>query len=365
MVDKNALLYPVITDRAGLDEYVQDLADLLPAIERGIAQLRRTPQDREVISDIFRALHNLKGDATICQIELGVLLMHPVESLFTQMRAGEIVFSDVIAEVVLLTMDRLEMALDALDNGRPLTNLRLPELVNGLETMAQVRGVMLETTALQLIENVTGFRPTAIGRSTDSASTAHANGHTAKDLDFFMGLARLLDARSPLFNGRTDRLLRLALDTNAMAGKSVDPLQLEAAVWMHDIGMMFLPESAWLKSGKLSGEELKLLHEHPTHAAGLLERMPGWTEAARMVREHHEMPDGGGYPAGLKADQICDGAKIIAIVDAFESITTRHAERSESRSTLRAIAEINASDKQFDPEWIAHFNAVLRKKLET
>jgi two-component system response regulator RpfG len=77
------------------------------------------------------------------------------------------------------------------------------------------------------------------------------------------------------------------------------------------------------------------------------------------------MPDGHGYPAGLKGSQICDGAKIIAIVDAFESIITRHAQRGQGRSFLRAIAEINASDNQFDPVWIEHFNTVARKRLET
>lgn len=367
MVDKDALLYPTVTDRAGLDDYLQDLADLLPVIERGVARLKRAPGDREIISEIFRALHNLKGDASICQVELGVLLTHPVETLFARMRAGEVTFSDVLAEVVLLTMDRLEMALDALAEGRPVAHLRLPILVDGLDALAQAHGLMLETTALQLIEDVTGFRPAAIGRTFKTGSTVRtgrAAEHAASDLHFFMALANRLDGRSPLFKGRTGRLLRLAIDTNATAGKPVNEVQLEAAICMHDIGMMFMPESAWLKSGKLNPDEIKLLHDHPGHAAGLLARMHGWEEAARMVREHHEMPDGGGYPAGLKGDQICDGAKIIAIVDAFESITTKHAERGQGRSVLRAIAEINASDKQFDPIWIAHFNQVVRKRLE-
>ncbi len=366
MVDRSALLHPTITDRAGLDDYLQDLADLLPAIERGVARLKRAPQDREIISEIFRALHNLKGDASICQVDLGVLLTHPVETLFARMRTGEITFSDVTAEVVLLTMDRLEMALDALAEGRPLAHLRLPTLVDGLDAMAQANGLMLETTALQLIEDVTGFRPTAIGKTfkVGAAGATKADDTTAADLRLFMQLALQLDTRSPAFKGRSGRLLRLAQETNQVAGNPVNPLQLEAAIYMHDLGMMFLPESAWLKQGKLNTEELKLLHMHPTQAADLVMRMPGWHEAARMIREHHEMPDGGGYPAGLKHPDICDGAKIIAIVDAFESITTKHAQRGQGRSMLRAIAEINASDRQFDPVWIAHFNSVVRKRLE-
>lgn len=368
MLDRSELLYPTVTDRDGLEEYLQNLADLLPAIERGVARLKRAPQDKEVISDIFRALHNLKGDASICRVELGILLVHPVETLFSRMRAGEITFSEVLAEVVLLAMDRLEMALDALAEDRTIAHLRLPVLVNGLEALARTQGLMLETAALQLIEDVTGFRPAAIGRTFKAGATSSAGRsaeHAASDLHFFMELSSLLDARSPLFKGRTGRLLRLAQETNAAAGKPVDPLQLEAAIHMHDIGMMFMPEASWLKPGKLNADELRQLHAHPGHAAGLLARMHGWEGAARMVREHHEMPDGKGYPAGLKGEQICEGARIIAIVDAFESITTKHAQRGQGRSVLRAIAEINASDKQFDPVWIRHFNSVVRKRLES
>ena len=83
-----------------------------------------------------------------------------------------------------------------------------------------------------------------------------------------------------------------------------------------------------------------------------------------MVAQHHEMPDGGGYPAGLRDEAIHAGAKIIAIVDAFEAVMHKHSDRGHSRSLLRAIAEINACDNQFAPEWIGHFNGVVRKMVE-
>jgi HD-GYP domain-containing protein (c-di-GMP phosphodiesterase class II) len=136
-------------------------------------------------------------------------------------------------------------------------------------------------------------------------------------------------------------------------------------VYLHDVGMMFAPESVWLKVGKLTAADKQLLHEHPGHAAGLLERMPGWAAAAEMVAQHHEMPDGGGYPAGLKTDAICAGAKILAIVDAFEAVTLKHSHRGQTRSLVRAIAEVNACDNQFAAEWIGPFNSVIRKMVET
>ena len=83
-----------------------------------------------------------------------------------------------------------------------------------------------------------------------------------------------------------------------------------------------------------------------------------------MIAQHHEMPDGQGYPNRLRADEICDGAKILAIVDAFESIMLKHSERGKTRSIMRAIAEINACNNQFAPEWIEAFNRVIRQTVD-
>ena len=83
-----------------------------------------------------------------------------------------------------------------------------------------------------------------------------------------------------------------------------------------------------------------------------------------MVAQHHEMPCGEGYPSGLTSPAICAGAKILAIVDAFEAVMLKHIHRGRNRSVLRAIAEINACDTQFAPEWIEPFNRVIRRTVE-
>jgi HD-GYP domain-containing protein (c-di-GMP phosphodiesterase class II) len=106
------------------------------------------------------------------------------------------------------------------------------------------------------------------------------------------------------------------------------------------------------------------MHGHPSIAAALLQRIPGWNDAAEMIAQHHEMPDGGGYPLGLKGESICAGAEVLAIVDAFEAVTLKHSHRGQTRSLVRAIAEINACDNQFATDWIHHFNAVIRRTLE-
>lgn len=371
MADLIALLHPRVTDREGLQEFIEDLEDQMPGIERDIAALRKDPTDRLLIARLFRSLHTIKGDAAICKVDVGVMICHPMESLLSRCRDGEIAFSGLLPEVILLALDRLELTTEALASGRSLEHLGLPELVGGLEGMADASAADLANRAARTIEAVTGFKPLQSGdilpNSTVAAATPRAESSetdSAADLRFFRALALQFESRSPLFKGRTERILRLAQETNLAAGTPADPAQLEAAVCLHDIGMMFAPESVWLKVGKLTDDDKRQLQEHPSHAAGLLQRMPDWTAAAAMVRQHHEMPDGRGYPDGLTGDAICPGAKILAIVDAFEAVTLKHSHRGQTRSLVRAIAEINACDNQFAAEWIGPFNSVIRKMVE-
>jgi chemotaxis protein histidine kinase CheA len=366
MADLIALLQPRITDRESLQEFIEDLQDQVPGIERDIAALRKEPTDRALIARLFRSLHTIKGDAAICKVDVGVMICHPIESLLARCREGEIAFTNLIAEATLLALDRLELTVEALSTGRTVEHLKLPELVGGMEGMASAPTDELAARAARTIEAVTGFRPLHTGNEPTPAAAPPqaASADLANDLRFFRELALQFESRSPLFKGRTDRILRLALDTNIAAGSPVDPTQLEAAVYLHDVGMMFAPESVWLKVGKLTDEDKRQLQEHPGHAAGLLRRMAGWAAAADMVAQHHEMPDGGGYPAKLKAEAICPGAKILAIVDAFEAVTLKHSNRGQTRSLVRAIAEINACDNQFATEWIAPFNSVIRRMVE-
>lgn len=366
-MDLRAIIAPVIQDRELLEEFADALTDRAPEVERDVARLKKNPGDREIIADLFRAIHNIKGDAALCKLDLAVAVAHPIETLMARFRSGEIPFSDLLAEMILLAVDRLELATDALLHGKSLDHLKLLPMVQGLDVLADAKPDEIDARCAKLIEEVTGFQP-VIGNISSRAPRVSAPSPEQKnakaDLQFFRSLAMQLESRSPLFKGRTMRILRLALETNKAGGALVDPVQLEAAVYLHDVGMMFLPESVWLKVGHMTAEERAVLQNHPGFATGLLQRMPGWEEAARIIAQHHEMPDGGGYPNQAKGDAICAGAKILSIVDAFEAVMLKHIHRGKNRSVLRAIAEINACNNQFATEWIAPFNTVIRKTIE-
>lgn len=366
MTDIQTLTHPIISDLEALHEFADALVDRAHEIESGMEKLSREPENRKIIADIFRSLHNIKGDAALCSVPMAVLIAHPLESLVTRLRSGEVTYSKILSEVILLALDRLELAVESLMAGRSVAQLNLVVLVECLEKMSQAAKKDIELSAEQLIKTVTGFQPQANPRTSINSASIESKfkDNLSNDMQFFRTLALQYETRSPLFAGRTERIHQLALDTNKMAGSPVEIVQLEAALYLHDIGMMFLPESVWLKVGKMSKEDRIILHAHPEFSAGLLDRMKGWESAAEMVRQHHESWDGEGYPAGLSGTTICTGAKIIAIVDAFEAVMLKHSARNHNSSILRAIAEVNACDKQFAPELIDPFNSVIRAMLE-
>jgi len=257
-----------VADRELLIEFRDALNDQVTTLERQVANLRRDPDDRESVTTLFRALHTIKGDASICRFELGVRITHPIEGLLARLREGTLVFSPLLAEAILLAIDRLELAVEALLAGRTLDSLRFQQLIDGLDRLSAGDSSEVDAGSIALIEAVTGFRP--VGAAAKLTPKSAARGHdNASDLHFFQRLALQLETYSPLFKGRSGRLLRLALDTNARAGKPVDPAQLEAAVYLHDVGMMFLPESIWLKVGALTDAERRAI----TNAAMTPERV--------------------------------------------------------------------------------------------
>lgn len=365
-MEVSSIIAPVIQDRVALEEFADELADRAPLVERDVSRLKKSPGDRELLADLFRAIHNIKGDAALCKFELGVAITHPIETVLSRFRDGDIPFTELLAESVLLAVDRLELATDVLLAGKSVDNLHLLPLIQGLGRIANADPDQFEDDCRRLIESVTGFPPVIPEISSKAPKIApQLEDNKSEDLQFFRSLALQFESRSPLFKGRTMRILRLALETNKTRQMPVDPVQLEAAVYLHDLGMMFLPESVWLKVGRLTDHDKQALRNHPGYGAGLLQRIPGWAQAAEMVAQHHEMPDGAGYPEGLGGERICPGAKILAIVDAFEAVMLKHIHRGRNRSVLRAIAEINACDKQFAPDWITPFNLVIRRTIES
>jgi HD-GYP domain-containing protein (c-di-GMP phosphodiesterase class II) len=138
--------------------------------------------------------------------------------------------------------------------------------------------------------------------------------------------------------------------------KEGDTLEgLEMGALLHDVGKIGVPDGILLKKGGLTEEEWDGVRRHPELGASLLQRIPFLSGAREIVESHHEKFDGSGYPKGLKGDQIPIGARIFAVADVFDALTTDRPYKAalSYRSAAGMIARERAA--HFDPEVVEAF----------
>ena len=169
-------------------------------------------------------------------------------------------------------------------------------------------------------------------------------------------LASAIDAKDEYTRHHSTRVTEFSLKIAAKMGYSEKELgELELAAVLHDVGKIGVPESILNKPGRLTDEEFKLIQEHPVRGEAILSPVIELKEIGRVVRAHHERYDGRGYPDKLKGREIPLSARIMAIADTYDSITSERPYR-KAASHRYAIKEIIAnSGTQFDPEAVENF----------
>jgi HD-GYP domain-containing protein (c-di-GMP phosphodiesterase class II) len=128
---------------------------------------------------------------------------------------------------------------------------------------------------------------------------------------------------------------------------------------LHDIGKIHIRESALLKTSSLNDEELEEIRRHPVIGAEMIADIPYLSGAVPIVRYHHERWDGKGYPEGLSGKDIPEGARIVAVVDTFDAMTTDRP-YSSAVSLQEANEELKRwAGEQYDPGVISAFQRAL------
>jgi len=129
-----------------------------------------------------------------------------------------------------------------------------------------------------------------------------------------------------------------------------DVNQIRIAGLIHDIGKIGIEDTILNKTEKLNDHEWEEIRKHPEAGWRILSSIKEFTELARFIHEHHEKWDGTGYPEGLKGEEISLEARIIAVADAFDALTSKRSYKKES-SKEAAIAEIRrCAGTHFDPQ---------------
>ena len=139
---------------------------------------------------------------------------------------------------------------------------------------------------------------------------------------------------------------------------------LRLAALLHDIGKIGIPDVIRLKPGPLTHEERDVMHRHPDIGRQLLEQAGGtFHPLASIVGTHHERWDGRGYPNGVAKDEIPLGARILAVVDSYDAMTSPRVYKRDPLSTAQAQAELQrCAESQFDPSVVEAFLQVLEEQ---
>jgi HD-GYP domain-containing protein (c-di-GMP phosphodiesterase class II) len=128
--------------------------------------------------------------------------------------------------------------------------------------------------------------------------------------------------------------------------------------FLHDVGKIAISDNILLKPGKLSHEEFEIMKTHIQHGVDIIESYDWLKDAAIVVQYHHEKFNGGGYGVGLKGYDIPIGARIFAIVDVFDALTSKrpYKEPVSFEETMRILNE--GKGTHFDPDVLEAFNKI-------
>ena len=192
---------------------------------------------------------------------------------------------------------------------------------------------------------------------------------TAKErsIEIAETLIGIVDARDPNLNGHSRHvkaLVMLFYKYLPISKKfAINPVSLEFAALMHDIGKLGVPEAILNKPSKLTEEEWQVMHKHPEIGVGLLKPLKSFDVISDWILYHHERTDGKGY-YGKIAEDVPMAAKMLAIVDTYSAITMRRSYKAP-RTHMDAISIIKeVAGTQLDKELVDIFLTIPEEELE-
>lgn len=242
---------------------------------------------------------------------------------------------------------RSELAMPIKSRGRVLgildiesreVNAFSPRDVDFLKTVANVAGMAIDN-ALLFRESETGF------------------------IETVKALVMMIDANDPYTRGHSERVMNYATQIAGRLGLSEDEAtQIRYAALLHDIGKIGISEAILAKRGELTDDEIDEVKLHPLIGAQMLDEIKYFKKIRFLIRSHHEFYNGGGYPYGLKGEAIPQGARIIAVADTYEALTSDRPYRPAfSRSHAVGLMKENAGTK-LDPALVEVFMEILKEE---
>ena len=341
---------------------IQNYQNGLSAIMDALPQVYHLQSFESMVEDILQALHylfsaenvflELKKDrheeniASIspCFWSHGTVLQEEVDSLL-KLKNQETEKGEVIDAEYLLAA--------------PLMNGQLPIGYLGFrseKTPSYEQTQLLQVFARQVSAAIGNSRlHTLVNRKKEELDQAYQRLRDSY-MEIVGALRLVVDAKDIYTRGHSDRVSALACNiAHAMKMDNEFCERVRIAGQFHDIGKISVPDHILLKPGKLTQQEYEIIQRHSADGAKLLSAITMFHDIVPAVRSHHERMDGRGYPDGLKGDRIPLEARVIAVADCFDAMTSDRQYR-KGLSQKEAINElIKGKNSQFDPNVVDAF----------
>jgi putative nucleotidyltransferase with HDIG domain len=203
-----------------------------------------------------------------------------------------------------------------------------------------------------------------VAARTDLLHAAIADLEQAYDITL-EALGDALDLKDAETEGHSRRVTAYTIAlARAMGLKGETIRVVSRGAFLHDIGKMAIPDAILLKPGKLDRHERAMMREHCARGYQILKKIPFLQDAAQIVYSHQEQYDGTGYPRRLKGDEIVLGARIFAVADTLDAITSDRPYRRASSFEAARSEILRCSGTQFDPAVIRVFESLPTRLWE-
>jgi putative nucleotidyltransferase with HDIG domain len=185
----------------------------------------------------------------------------------------------------------------------------------------------------------------------------------AQNLQIISAFADMIDARDPYTRGHSEQVTRYATRLAEVIGFSSEQIErIKYGALLHDIGKIGVRDSVLLKAGQLNDAEVRQVRQHPQIGVGILRHIKSLADVLPIIQSHHERLDGKGYPEGRRSDEIPVEAKIIAIADSFDAMTTNRSYRQAMCSEEAIRVLLRGRGHQWDANLVDAFVAMIKQE---
>jgi putative nucleotidyltransferase with HDIG domain len=333
---------------------IDDEDSIRPVIRRWVDSAGYRAREADSAEDALFAMERDPADIAVCDVALGgrdgVWLAAQLRRLYPQtaiiMATGQ---SDIDTVVASLRNDVVDYVL------KPFDRVRLVEaLTLGRDWHHAAAGV--DTLQHKLQDRIRTRRASIAAELAEAQTT---------DVSAVDSLITMLQMHERDGRGHAVRVARIAVAMGEELGLGDDALDvLERGSLLHDIGKLDMPAAILTKPAPLDDDEWQVMRTHPQVGYDLLKHQARFSDAAEIVLSHHEAWDGTGYPRRLHGDEIPLAARVLAVADAYDSMTQPHTQRPPM-SPAMAIQEIErCRGRQFDPHCAEALGPVLATAVQ-